>query len=206
MCDPTLILRPRELEKDCSHCVNTGPAVLGNSTFDSWETSRTCWLKAVQTLEYPSQAVDASIEQNPSSKIRIDHDVGIVLETTCVRQTVFGQNPFNRTNFARLDDLADVEGEGKVSSPEPFHQEQVLLSGLLSELPGLLGVHGKCRLAEHVLACFKTKHGVLIVVRVRCGNIDDFNIRVLNELGIGAVGLGVRWSIAVPQELFRSRL
>lgn len=94
-----------------------------------------------------------------------------------------------RTYLAGSDDVADVDGQGEVSCPNGLHQEQVLLLGLLCQLLCLRSVDGESLLAEDVLSTLKTEHGILVVVRVRCSNVDYVNVLVGNQLFIRSVAL-----------------
>ncbi len=86
--------------------------------------------------------------------------------------------------------LSDLDGEREVTCPDGFHQEHAFPLCRLNELLCLCGVHGEGFLAQHVLAAEQTEHGVLEVVRVRCGYVDYVDVGVGYELGVSAVGFG----------------
>lgn len=103
-------------------------------------------------------------------------------------------------NGTGRNQLADLDAEGKVAGPDGLHQEQVLLLGLGDELLGLCGGNGQSLFAEDVLASLESEHGILEVVAVRGGDVDDVDVGVGDELGVGTVGLGGRGTLDLLDE------
>lgn len=95
----------------------------------------------------------------------------------------------NLANGARGDELANLDAEGEVAGPDSLHEEEILGLGGGHELLGLGGIDGQGLFAEDVFAGLEGKHGVLEVVAVRGGDVDDVDVGVGDELGVGAVGL-----------------
>lgn len=93
-------------------------------------------------------------------------------------------------NSTRSNQLSNFDTEGKVPRPHGLHEKQVLLLCHGNELLGLRGGDGECLFAEHILTGLKCEHGVLKVVAVRSGDVNDVNVGVVDELGVGAVCLG----------------
>lgn len=65
-----------------------------------------------------------------------------------------------------------------------------MLAGDIAEHPALVGVDGNGFLDEHVLARRQGEAGVLVVVAVGRGDVDDVDMWIDYELGVGAVGFG----------------
>lgn len=106
----------------------------------------------------------------------------------------------NSTNGARGNQLPDLDAEGKVARPDSLHQEQVLLLGLGDELLGLFRGDGERLFAQDILARLEREHGVLKVVAVGSGNVDDIDVGVRDKLGVRAVGLGGRGALDLFDE------
>lgn len=98
-------------------------------------------------------------------------------------------------NGARLHQLADLDAPGVEPRPHGLHEEQLLLPRLLDQQPRLLGRDGERLLAQHVLARLERQHGVLEVVAVRRRDVDDVDVGVRHELGVGTVGRRVRGAV-----------
>lgn len=98
--------------------------------------------------------------------------------------------PVDGANDAGLDHLSNLDAEREESGPNGLHEEDVLLSGSLDQLLGLGRRHSEGLLTEDILASLDGQHGVLEVVAVGSSDIDDVDVGVSDELGIGAVGLG----------------
>lgn len=56
----------------------------------------------------------------------------------------------------------------------------------------MCGIDGESLFAEDRLVVGKSEHAILEMVRVRAGDIDKVNIRVFDEVGVGAVGGTIR--------------
>jgi hypothetical protein len=52
-----------------------------------------------------------------------------------------------------------------------------------------------------MLTCFKGQHGILEVVRVGCGNVDNIDVRIVNKLCVGSIGFSCARCLDVFQEL-----
>lgn len=55
-----------------------------------------------------------------------------------------------------------------------------------------------------MLAGFETEHGVLIMVGVGCGNVDDIYVLVFDKVLIRTVRGGTFWNLAFFEELLGS--
>ena len=83
--------------------------------------------------------------------------------------------------------------------------DYLLLCFLDQELQ-LLSVDSEGFLAEHVLARFEAEHGVLVVVRVRRGDVDDVDVGIGHEFAVGAIGFCRRGSIDLLDKFLRALL
>ena len=105
------------------------------------------------------------------------------------------------TDCASLHQLADLDTKRKVPRPDGFHEEQVLGTGRIDQLAGLCRVDGQSLFAKDVLAGLERQHGVLEVVAVGGGDIDDLDIRVGHQLMVGAIRLRGVGRLNFAQEL-----
>ena len=112
-------------------------------------------------------------------------------------------NTVDVSNRARRDQLPYLDAEGEVPRPDRLHEEQLLLFRRGHKLAGLRGIDGQRLLAQHVLAGFERQHGVLEVMAVRRGYVDDLHIRVGHQLVIRAVRLGVAAGLDLGKKLGR---
>ena len=103
--------------------------------------------------------------------------------------------------LSTLNYLPDLDAEGEIPRPDRFHEEKVLFLRQLDQLLRLRRVHRKGFLAQHVLAGFEAQHRVLIVVGVGGRNVDDVDVPVGHELGVGAVCNSGGGTFRVLQEL-----
>ena len=106
-------------------------------------------------------------------------------------------------NGARLDQIPDLDAQREVAGPDGLHEEDILLLGLLNQLAGLRGRHGKRLLAENVLAGIKGEHGILEVVTVRGGDVDDVDVWIGHQLMVRSVGLGGAGGLDEGEEIGR---
>ena len=72
-------------------------------------------------------------------------------------------------------------------APQRLHDEQILLLGATGDVLCLLGVDGEGFFAENVLAVLDAHEHVLIMVRMRRGNIDDVHIGIAAKLFVAGV-------------------
>lgn len=86
--------------------------------------------------------------------------------------------------------VAHGDAEGEEARPHRLHQEQSLLLRDARKDPRLLGVDGERLLTHHVLPRIERLEGVGKVVRVGGGDVDDVDVGVGDEVGVGAVGFG----------------
>lgn len=105
------------------------------------------------------------------------------------------------TNRSRGDEFPDLDAQWEESRPHSLHEEEILLLRSLHELLGLAGRHCERLLAKHVLAGLEREHDILEVVAVRGGNVDDLDIRVVDELCVAAVELRVSWAFDLLDEV-----
>lgn len=101
---------------------------------------------------------------------------------------------------AFFDEFADGDREREEARPDGFHEEEVLLFCCFDQLAGLRGVGGECFFAEDVLVREEAEHRVLVVVAVRGGDVDDVDVLVCDEGGVGAVGGGGGGAVAGFEE------
>lgn len=103
---------------------------------------------------------------------------GTPFRLNIVAEARISHNTEDLTDLALLDELADLNTEGEVASPDSFHKEEVLLVGNLDEDLSLSSVNGEGFLAENILAPLQRKSDVLVVVGVRGCDIDNIDVRV----------------------------
>lgn len=84
----------------------------------------------------------------------------------------------NLSDLPRGDDGSDVDRGWEVAGPYRFHQKQVLLFCEIDEFFQLGSVGRECLFAENVFASSESEEGILVVVRVGCGDIDDIDVWV----------------------------
>ena len=63
------------------------------------------------------------------------------------------------------------------------------------------GIDGERLLAQDVFAGLQTEHHILVMVRVRSGDIDDVDVRIRNELLVRAISLCTAGRADVLEEL-----
>lgn len=148
-----------------------------------------------------------TVEQCTSSEILVHHAVFCPPDRLDIlAKAVIGDNAQHFTDFALLDQFPDLDAEGEVPGPDGLHQEQFLLLGRFAQDLRLRRVDGEGFLAEDMLACLQRKHGVLVVVGVRRGHIDDVDIGVLDELLVRAVCSAGPGDLGLNDELLRPGL
>ena len=113
---------------------------------------------------------------------------------------VVGDDAVDVADVAFLDHGADLDGEREEARPDGFHEEEVFGLGGFDEFPGLRGVGREGFFAEDGLSREEAEHGVLVVVGVRGGDVDDVDVGVFHELVIGAVGGGRGGAVAGLEE------
>lgn len=150
-------------------------------------------LAVVQDLVEPGQGVNTQIQQRAAGQVRVHHSV-VVREGqrpigSITAEGVVGNDSVHGANSARLDQLADLDTEGEVASPDCLHQEQVLGPGRFHQLPSLGSVHSESLLAKDVLARLHSQHGVLEVVRMGSGDVDNVDVGICHQLGVRAIRL-----------------
>jgi len=180
-------------------------------------------LCGVECLEDPSEGVDSKIQQSATSKVRVDHAVGVLkCIFGCHGHAEVGGCAVDSTNLAGGDDVADVDREREVACPDLvecvsnrheaieiyttycLHKENILLLRNLDQGLQLGGIGCEGLLAEHILASLKTKSCILVVVAVRGCNVDDIDIGVLHELLVGSICLRALGSTNLLQEVLRA--
>ena len=103
---------------------------------------------------------------------------------------VVGYDAVDIAYFALLDHGADLDAEWEETRPDGFHEEELAFFGCGDQFAGLSGVGGEGFFAEDVFVGEEAEHGVLEVVGVGGGDVDDVDVGVFDELGVGAVGGG----------------
>ena len=76
-----------------------------------------------------------------------------------------------------------------------LHQEQALVASQRHEVAGFGCVHRERLLDEHRLAGLERQAHVGVVHRVRCGDVDDVDLGVCNQLLIAPVPVGDREAV-----------
>jgi len=147
-------------------------------------------LCGVECLEDPGEGIDPEIQQGTTSEVGVDHAVGVFERIFgCHGHAEIGGRAVDSANLARGNDVADVDGEREVASPDCLHQENILLLSDLDQSLELGGIGCEGLLAEHILASLKAESCVLVVVAVRGRNVDDIDIGVLYKLLVGSICL-----------------
>lgn len=103
-----------------------------------------------------------------------------------------------------LDHFPDLDAQREEPRPDRFHQEQLLFPGRLHQFLRLRRIDREGLLAQHVLARQEAQHGVLVMVGMRGGDVDDVDVWVFDEVFVGAVSGGGGGAFAGFEELFRA--
>jgi len=88
----------------------------------------------------------------------------------------------------RCGNVAGVPDQRIEAHPDGLHAEQLPPPGLGNHLAGLAGVQGERLLEQDRLARAEGQQRVLVVLTVGRGDVDDVEVRVGDQLGVGAVG------------------
>lgn len=91
------------------------------------------------------------------------------------------------TELSTLHEFHNFHAQGEETRPHRLHHEPLLLPGQISQNAALLSIHGDGFLNKDVLAGFESEARVLVVMRVRCSDVDDVYIRVVDKLFVAAV-------------------
>ncbi len=125
------------------------------------------------------QRVDAEVQQRAAAELRCAHPVPGRERAGHpeVRRDVpqFADRPVGH----QLDDAPD---RGVGPHPHRLHQEDPTGTGQADQILGGGHIEGERLLAEHRPAGVQAYRGRGVVCRVRSGDIDDVNLRVLGEL------------------------
>lgn len=104
--------------------------------------------------------------------------------------------------LAILNHFSNLDAQWEEPRPNRLHQKQLLLLGRLDQFLRLRRIDRERLLAEYVFAREEAQHGVLVVVGVRGGDVDDVDVWVFDEVLVGAIGSGGRGAFAGFEELF----
>ena len=189
----------------------------------------------VEGLETPCQCVDTQVEQSAAGEIGVDHSVQVVGEGGLGGQAhgEVGGDAVDCAEAAGGDEVADVDGQGKVARPDCLHEKEVLwgkgvsdslftpyeldlgtqgalqtylLFRFLDQQFRLRGIHSKRLLAQHILSRLQTQHGILEMVRVRGSNVHNIDIGIIHEVIVGAIRFCRRGGTDVFEELLSAGL
>ena len=97
-------------------------------------------------------------------------------------------NAMDIAQLAPLNHLPDANTQGKKPRPNRLHQKALLLPGRLDQPLRLPRIDREGLLAQDVFAREEAEHGVLVVVGVGRGDVDDVDVWVPDEVLVGAVG------------------
>src|SRR4029077_14775274 len=86
--------------------------------------------------------------------------------------------------LALRDHLLERHGARFVVFAVGRHELHFVPAARLYHLPGLLHGRGERLLAQHVLACLRCGHGILLVLSRRSCNVDGLNLGILQAFGI----------------------
>lgn len=111
-------------------------------------------------------------------------------------------DPMHSPQLPVLDHLPDLNAQREEPRPNRFHQKQLLLLSRLDQFLRLRRIDRKRLLTKHVFACEEAEHGVLEVVGVRGGDVDDVDVWVFDEVLVGSVSRGGGGAFAGFEELF----
>lgn len=109
------------------------------------------------------------------------------LERDVIPEAEIGGDARDGAEVAGLDEGADCAGKGEEARPEGFHEEEAALGGDAAQDGALRCCDCDGFLDEHVFVSMEGEQGVLEVVRVRGGNVDDVYIWIFDQLLVGAV-------------------
>ena len=138
------------------------------------------------------QRIDPHVQQRPAPEARIEHPVrwwSIHDEAQIGVHLQGGAEPTGAKPVAHGQD------HRMTGHPHRLHQEQSTLAGELDHLFGVGGVKGECLLAQHVLAGVEGQPRVLEVQRVRRGDVDDIDVRVVDQFGVRRVRARLRTAV-----------
>ena len=156
----------------------------------------------VEGLETPGQAVDAQVEEGPAGEIHVRHAVcGAPYLFHVHAEGVVGNDAMNGADSAAFDHSSDLDREWEEACPDCFHEEEILFFGCGDEFLGLRGVGCECLFAKDVFPGEEAEHGVLVVVGVRGGDVDNVHIGIFGQFLVGAVGGGRGGAIAAFEEV-----
>jgi hypothetical protein len=117
--------------------------------------------RVVQRLIHPCQCVDPQIEQTTAREIEVHHPMArIECFLGFVTNTRICMDAEDFADAAGGDGVAERDGEGEVTRPDGFHEEEVLRPGRRVEEFGLGGVNGEGFLAEDGLVVGEAEHDV----------------------------------------------
>lgn len=145
-----------------------------------------------------------TVEKRAPSKIQIQHPMTRI--PTPLANTIVRSNTQHLPDFPLFDKIANLYTQREIPRPHSLHQKQALLLCNLNEDFGLCGIDCKRFLAEDILPILQRQARVLVVVRMRSGNIDNVNVFVGHQLVIRSVSGRVSGDVDVGNEFLRAGL
>lgn len=146
------------------------------------------------TLDHIILIISAlTIQQRTTRQIGIHHPMRrapFLLHIT--PEARISHRPKHLANLPAANNLAHLHTQREIASPDRLHQEKTLLASCVTQNLGLRRINSKRLFAEYVLAGVQGQHDVLVVVRVRSGNVDYVDVGVCDEVfvvGVGGAGL-----------------
>ncbi len=147
-----------------------------------------------------------TIKQSTARQIRIHHPMLPAIRPPRILHVLpeaqIRNDPMHSAQFAILNHFPNLDAQREKPSPHRFHQKQLLLPGRLDQFLRLRRIDRERLLAQYMFARLKTQHGILVVVGVRGGDVDDVDVWVFDELFVRAVSGGGRGTFASFEELF----
>ena len=127
--------------------------------------------------------IDADVEQGASAQLGLG-DAFLVGDG--IAQV--GRQHVRAADGTVEHQLADGVGEGHVACPDGFGDEHVAFLGQLQQCFGLAGVGREGLFAEHGLPVEDAQAGMLVVVGVGRGDVDQVDVRVGGQFFIRSAG------------------
>src|SRR6185369_9921702 len=103
---------------------------------------------------------------------------------------VIGEHGGHLADQTVVHGLVDDVVVGQEPAPHAFEHEQPVGSGEVDQVAGLGGVAGERLLHQDGFTRFEGEPGLAVVLGVGRGDVDDVDVRVVDEFVVGAVGGG----------------
>lgn len=145
-----------------------------------------------------------TVKQRTPRKIQIQHAMTRI--PSSLAHTIICSNTQHLPNLSLLNERAHLHAQREIPRPHSLHQKEVLLLGQINQDFGLRRIHGKRFLAQHILPTLQRETRVLVVMRMRRGDVDDVDVGVSHELIVRSVRGGLSGDVDAVDELLRARL